>query len=167
MLRCQFLCYVLKTIFFVKIALKLNYFCKKMQSFRALGAQPPDPPLASGSRGPRPQTPKLSSPLHCEFLDTRPPENSIIFHFVVQIPILLYLKKQKIFAFFLSTKNPAVLDLYTHHSYDNTSYLGCQWETIPSCSVLEYRYDWCQIGYRLWTWNLSFSWPLLVAEYKL
>ena len=40
MLRCQFLCYVLKTLFFIKIALKLSYFCK---NFRALGAPPPDP----------------------------------------------------------------------------------------------------------------------------
>ena len=38
MLRCQFLCHVLKAIFFIKIALKLSYFCKKMQNFRALGA---------------------------------------------------------------------------------------------------------------------------------
>ena len=43
MLRCQFLCHVLKALFFIKIALKLIYFCKKMQNFRALGAPPPDP----------------------------------------------------------------------------------------------------------------------------
>ena len=43
MLRCQFLCHVLKAVFFIKIALKLSYFRKKMQNFRALGATPPDP----------------------------------------------------------------------------------------------------------------------------
>ena len=43
MLRCQFLCHVLKAPFFIKIALKLSYFCTKMQHFRALGAPPPDP----------------------------------------------------------------------------------------------------------------------------
>ena len=32
-----------KSIFFNKIALKLSYFFKKMQNFRALGAPPPDP----------------------------------------------------------------------------------------------------------------------------
>ena len=37
-------------IFFIKIALKLNYFCKKMQKFRALGAPPPDP-LPPSARG--------------------------------------------------------------------------------------------------------------------
>ena len=42
MLRCQFLCYVLKTSFFIKIALKLSYFCKKMQNFRVRGGSPPD-----------------------------------------------------------------------------------------------------------------------------
>ena len=55
--------------FFNKIALKLSYFCKKMQNFRARGAPPPDPlppaakgfapkPPASGGWGLRPQTPK-------------------------------------------------------------------------------------------------------------
>ena len=43
MLRCQFLCLVLKALVFIKIALKLSYFCKKMQNFRTLGALPPDP----------------------------------------------------------------------------------------------------------------------------
>ena len=43
MLRCQFLCHVLKALFFIKIALKLSYFCKKMQNFRALGTLPPHP----------------------------------------------------------------------------------------------------------------------------
>ena len=61
MLRCQFLCYVLKT-FYIKIALKLSYFCKKMQNFRALGAPPPDP-RASGGWGLRPPAPKLDPPL--------------------------------------------------------------------------------------------------------
>ena len=35
---------VLKALFFIKIALKLSYVCKKMQNFRALGVLPPDPP---------------------------------------------------------------------------------------------------------------------------
>ena len=43
MLRSQFLCHVLKALVFIEIALKLSYFCKKMQNFRALGAPPPDP----------------------------------------------------------------------------------------------------------------------------
>ena len=38
--------HVLKTLFFIKIALKLRYFCKKMQNFRALGAPPPNPRYA-------------------------------------------------------------------------------------------------------------------------
>ena len=44
----QFPCHVLKALFFIKIALKLSYFCKKMQNFRALGirAQTPVPPTA-------------------------------------------------------------------------------------------------------------------------
>ena len=94
MLRCQFLCHVLKTLFFIKIALKLSYFFKKMQNFRALEARPPDPP-ASGGWGLCPQTPRFqqlgalpptpiglwqlgsplpdpkSAPPHCEFLATR------------------------------------------------------------------------------------------------
>ena len=64
----------LKALFFIKIALKLNYFSKKMQNFRALEAPPPDP-RASGSWGlcPRPpassvwgllpQTPKTVPPI--------------------------------------------------------------------------------------------------------
>ena len=55
MLRCQFLCHALKALFFIKIALKLSYFCKKMQNFRGLGAPPPDP----------------QNPPNCEFLATR------------------------------------------------------------------------------------------------
>ena len=43
MLHCQFLCLVLIALFFIEIALKLSYFCKKMQTFRALGASPPNP----------------------------------------------------------------------------------------------------------------------------
>ena len=72
MLRCQFLYHVLKALFFIEIARKLSYFCKKMQNFRALGAPLPDPlppaagrfasrpPLAFGSWGLRPQTPKTA-----------------------------------------------------------------------------------------------------------
>ena len=62
MLRCQFLCHVLKALFFIKIAPKLSYFCKKMQNFQALGASPQKPPLAFGGWGLRPQTPKHSPP---------------------------------------------------------------------------------------------------------
>ena len=58
MLRCQFLCHVLKALFFIKIALKLSYFCKKMQNLRALGAQPSEV-RASGGWGLCPQTPSL------------------------------------------------------------------------------------------------------------
>ena len=54
MLRCQFLCHVLKALFFIKIALKLSYFCKKMQNLRALG-DPPLDPRAYGGWGLRPQ----------------------------------------------------------------------------------------------------------------
>ena len=46
MLRCQFLCCVLKALFSIKIALELSYFCKKIQNFRALGAPPPDPQIS-------------------------------------------------------------------------------------------------------------------------
>ena len=67
MLRCQFLCYILKTLFSIKIALKLSYFYKKLQNFRALGLRRPDP-RASGGWGLCPQTPKLTP--HCEFLAT-------------------------------------------------------------------------------------------------
>ena len=56
MLRCQFQRHVLKALFFIKIALKLSYFCKKMQNFRALGAPPPHP-RASGGWWLCPQTP--------------------------------------------------------------------------------------------------------------
>ena len=94
MLRYQFLCHILKALFLIKIALKLSYFCKKMQNFRALGAPPPDP-RSSGGKGLYPQTPSLwqqgasppdphwppvaggsaprppKQPPHCEFLATR------------------------------------------------------------------------------------------------
>ena len=61
MLRCQFLRHVLKALFFIKIAQKLRYFCKKMQNFRALGDPPPDP-RTSGSWGQNPQTPETAPP---------------------------------------------------------------------------------------------------------
>ena len=68
MLRWQFLCYVLKALFFIKIALKLSYICKKMQNLRALGARPQTPvPPTAGGFAPRPQ----NSPPHCEFLAAR------------------------------------------------------------------------------------------------
>ena len=44
--------------FFIKIALKLSYFCKKMQNFLALGAPPPDL-RASGGWGLCPHAPSL------------------------------------------------------------------------------------------------------------
>ena len=62
-------------IFFIKIALKLSYFGKKMPNFWALGAQPqtpvlpaaggfaPRPPLASGGWRLRPQTLKTAPPI--------------------------------------------------------------------------------------------------------
>ena len=89
-----FLCHVLIALFFIKIAPKLSLFCKKMQTFRALGALPPYP-RASGGWGRRPQAPSLRQlgasspdprwppaaggsaprpprqPPHCEFLATR------------------------------------------------------------------------------------------------
>ena len=80
---------VLKALFFIKIALKLSYFSKKMQNFRTLGLPPhtsmspaavgfaPRPPASgdwglrswtsNGFRRLRSQTPK-TAPLHCEFL---------------------------------------------------------------------------------------------------
>ena len=82
MMRCEFLCHVLIALFFIKIALKLSCFSKKMQTFRALGAPPPNP-RATGSWGFRPQIPiglrrlgappldPQDSPPHCEFLATR------------------------------------------------------------------------------------------------
>ena len=68
MLCCQFLCHVLKAIFFITIALKLSYFCQKMQNIRALGAPPPDP-RASGGWELCPQTPSL-----CR-LEASPPDH--------------------------------------------------------------------------------------------
>ena len=74
MLRSQFLCYVLKTLFFIKIALKLSYFCKKNAKFssaggsaprplclRRLGASLPDPqPPAAGVFAPSPHWPSAA-----------------------------------------------------------------------------------------------------------
>ena len=95
MLRCQFLCYVLKASFFIKIALKFSYFCKKNTKFssaggsaprppclRRLGVLPPDPqPPSAGGFAPAPPLPPTAggsasrppthSPSHCEFLATR------------------------------------------------------------------------------------------------
>ena len=69
MLRCQFLCHVLKALFFIKVALKLSYICKKMQNFRGWGLRPQTPvPPAAGGFAPRPPR---QPPPHCEFLATR------------------------------------------------------------------------------------------------
>ena len=77
MLRCQFLCHVLKALFCLKITLKLSYFCKKMQTFRALRLRPQTPSLRQlGASPPDPQT-SLS---HCEFLATRLAQHICIYH---------------------------------------------------------------------------------------
>ena len=64
MLRCQFLCHVLKALFFIKITLKLSSFCKKMENFQALGAPPPEPhtPIVLRRLVTPPQTPKTTPP---------------------------------------------------------------------------------------------------------
>ena len=50
MLRCQFLCHVLKALFCIKIALKLSYFAKKSKIFEQWGLRPQTPmPPAAGS----------------------------------------------------------------------------------------------------------------------
>ena len=55
MLRCQFLRYVLKTLFFIEIALKLSYFCKKCKTFERWGLRPQTPVLpAAGGLAPHP-----------------------------------------------------------------------------------------------------------------
>ena len=81
MLRCQFLCHVLKALIFIKIALKLSYFCKKMQNFRARGIPPPDP-HASGGWWLFPQTPSLRQrrvlhpdPIGLHWLGVPPPDS--------------------------------------------------------------------------------------------
>ena len=58
----NFLCYVLKALFFIKIVLKLSNFRKKMQNFRALGAPSPDP-RAFGGWGRSPLTPRIAPSL--------------------------------------------------------------------------------------------------------
>ena len=57
-----------KNIILIKIALKLSYFCEKIQKFQALGALPPDSRV-SGGWGLRSQTQNQSP--NCEFLVTR------------------------------------------------------------------------------------------------
>ena len=54
MLRCQFLCHVLKAKFFIEIALKLSYFCKTMQKFSSArgAASRTHWPLAAGGKAP-------------------------------------------------------------------------------------------------------------------
>ena len=44
MLRCQLLCHILKALFFIKIALKLSYFCKKNAKFSSARSSAPRPP---------------------------------------------------------------------------------------------------------------------------
>ena len=69
MLRCQFLCYILKTLFSIKIALKLSYsvFLQKNAKFSSAGGFALRPPeagdFASRSWGLRPQTPIGLQPL--------------------------------------------------------------------------------------------------------
>ena len=54
-LHYQFLCHVLKALFFIKIALKLSYFWKKCEIFRHWGLCPQTPvPPAAGGSAPRP-----------------------------------------------------------------------------------------------------------------
>ena len=59
MLRCQFLCCVLET-FFIKIALKLSYFCEKCKSFERWGLRIQTPSLRQ--LGSSPIDPKISPP---------------------------------------------------------------------------------------------------------
>ena len=58
-MRCQFLCHVLTALFFIKIALKLSYFCKKIAKFWALGGSAPRPQCLRrlGALPPVPQPP--------------------------------------------------------------------------------------------------------------
>ena len=54
MLRCQFLCHVLKALFFIKIAPKLSYICRKCKICERWGLRPQIPvPPAAGSFAPR------------------------------------------------------------------------------------------------------------------
>ena len=74
MLRCQFLCHVLKALFFIKIVLKLSDFCKKCKIFKRwglrlqttlppkAGAFAPRPPVSS-IWGLCPQSPKTATPV--------------------------------------------------------------------------------------------------------
>ena len=61
MLRCQFLCHVLKALFVIKIALKLSDFRQKCKIFA------PVPPVAGGFA---PMPPKIA-PLSCKILAMR------------------------------------------------------------------------------------------------
>ena len=59
MLLCQFPCHVLKALFFIEIALKLSYFCKKKcKIFEHWGI--------------RPQTLKIAPPIANFWLRARP-----------------------------------------------------------------------------------------------
>ena len=60
MFRYQFLCHILKALFFIKIAPKIKLFLQTYEKFsnlRRLGAKLPDP--------------KIAPPPNCEFLATR------------------------------------------------------------------------------------------------
>ena len=67
-------------MFFIKIALKLSYFCKKMQNFRALEAAPQTPmPPAAGGFVPRPPASggwglRIQIPIDLGRLRTTPPD---------------------------------------------------------------------------------------------
>ena len=77
MLCCQFPCHVLKALFLIKIALKLSYFCKKIQNFEALEAppggftpslqrleaSPPDPHWLPAAGGPPPDPQNILPPI--------------------------------------------------------------------------------------------------------
>ena len=80
-LHCQFLCHVLKALFFYQNSPKIKLFLQKNAKFssapqkefpprlRRLGASPPDPHLLPAAGGSSP-SPKKQPP-RCEFLATR------------------------------------------------------------------------------------------------
>ena len=103
MLRFQFLRHVSKALFFTKIALKLGYFCKKMQHFPALGALPP----AAGDFAPRP-TVSGSWGLFPQTLNTAPPLR--IFGYALDqkgLKIESFLQKTQDFFFCVFSETPS------------------------------------------------------------